>query len=237
MSDMAEAASSGTRGVLYIVATPIGNLEDITLRALRILKEVDLIACEDTRQTLKILTKYGIRKRLLSYFQPREKQRVSQIMGFLNAGQNVALVSDAGTPGLSDPGFRLIQESILQGIPIVPVPGASAVTSALTASGLPTHRFLFLGFPPPKLQKAKNLLLSLAREEGTIIFYLPPRKLAVFLEIIRETLGNRRIVIARELTKIYEEFIRGNAEQLAESLKFGPLKGEATLLIEGFKRK
>ena len=234
---MKSPSPNSTKGSLYIVSTPIGNREDITLRALRILKEADLIACEDTRQTLKLLARYGIRKQLLSYFQPREQQRIPQIIGFLRAGQNVALVSDAGTPGLSDPGFRLIQESILQRIPIVPVPGPAAVTAALTASGLPTHRFLFLGFPPPKREKTTKLLLSLAREEGTIVFYLPPRKIGLFLEIVRETLGRRRIVIARELTKIYEEFIRGTVDELLESLKAKVLKGEATILIEGFKGK
>jgi len=234
---MAEAVSARTGGILHVVATPIGNLEDITLRALRVLKEADLIACEDTRQTLKLMAKYGIRKRLLSYFQPMEQQRLPQIMGCLKAGQKVALVSDAGTPGLSDPGFRLIQEAILQGIPVVPVPGPSALTAALTVSGLPTHRFLFLGFPPARPEKTKKLLLSLAGEEGTLVFYLPTRKMADFLEIIRGTLGNRRIVIAREMTKVFEEFIRGSVEEVEHGLKLRTLKGEATLLIEGFKAK
>ncbi len=232
---MAETASTKTSGTLYVVATPIGNLEDITLRALRVLKEADLIACEDTRHTLKLMAKYGIRNRLLSHFQPRERQRLPQIMGCLKAGQKVALVSDAGTPGLSDPGFRLIQEAILQGIPVVPIPGPSALTAALTVSGLPTHRFLFLGFPPVKKERAKKLLLSLAGEEGTLIFYLPTRKMAEFLEIVQAALGNRRVVIARELTKVFEEFIRGSADEVRHGLEIRSLKGEATLLIEGFK--
>jgi 16S rRNA (cytidine1402-2'-O)-methyltransferase len=218
-------------GILYIVATPIGNLEDLTFRALNTLKKVHFIACEDTRQTKKILTAYNLKKELFSYYQPKEKQRIPPIISRLKRGEDVALVSDAGTPGISDPGFPLIREAINQGIKVVPIPGVSAVTAALSAAGLPTHRFLFLGFPPPKRAAAKKLLLSLRDETGTLIFYLPPRKLPNFLVLIQETLGERQIVFAREITKIYEEFLRGIPRELIHSLDKISHKGEATLLI------
>jgi 16S rRNA (cytidine1402-2'-O)-methyltransferase len=220
-------------GTLYIVATPVGNLEDITLRAIRILKEVEAIACEDTRQTVKLLNKYEIRKRLISYFQPRERQRVPEIISLLKAGKDVALVSDAGTPGISDPGFLLIREALKEGIRVIPVPGPSAFAAALSASGLPTHRALFAGFPPPKSEATRKLLLSLKDEEATLIFYLPVRRIPEFLHLILETLGDRRMVIAREITKIHEEFIRGAARDLLEAALKRTFKGEATVLIEG----
>ena len=224
-------------GTLYIVATPIGNLEDITLRAVRVLKEVEAIACEDTRQTVKLLNKYEIRKRLISYFQPRERQRVPEIISLLKAGKDVALVSDAGTPGISDPGFPLIREALKEGIRVVPVPGPSAFAAALSASGLPTHRSLFAGFPPPKSEATRKLLTSLKDEEATLIFYLPVRRIAEFLHLILATLGDRRIVIAREITKIHEEFIRGAARELFEVASKRTFKGEATVLIEGRARE
>ena len=220
-------------GRLFIVGTPVGNLEDITLRALRVLGEVEAIACEDTRQTLKILNRYGIRKPLISYFQPREGQRVPEIVRILKDGRDVALVSDAGTPGISDPGFPLIREALKEGIPVVPVPGPSAVTAALSASGLPTHRFLFVGFPPPKATGLKKCLAALSREEATLVFFLPTRKLPQFLGAVEEVLGNRKVVVARELTKIHEEFIRGKVGELAAKLGTRILKGEATVLVEG----
>lgn len=224
-------------GILYIVATPIGNLEDLTFRALRILNEADTIACEDTRQTLKLLSKYNIRKRLISYFQPKEGQKIPQIIHLLEEGKRVALVSDSGTPGVSDPGYRLIQEALKKGIRIIPVPGPSALVAALSASGLPTHRVLFLGFPSPKMARARKLLLSLRDEEATLIFYLPTRKIADFLLAAEEILGNRQVVIAREMTKVYEEFLRGEARVLREKAEKLGLKGEATLLIQGRTRK
>lgn len=220
-------------GTLYVVATPVGNLEDITLRAIRILKEVEAIACEDTRQTAKLLNKYEIRKRLISYFQPRERRRIPEIVSLLKAGRDVALVSDAGTPGISDPGFPLIREALKEGIRVIPVPGPSAFAAALSASGLPTHRALFAGFPPPKSEATRKLLLSLKDEEATLIFYLPVRRIPEFLHLILETLGDRRMVIAREITKIHEEFIRGAARDLLEAALKRTFKGEATVLIEG----
>jgi len=220
-------------GILYIIATPIGNLEDLTLRALRILEKVSLIACEDTRQTLKLLNTYNLKKTLISYYHPKESQKIPRIMNCLKKGDDVALVTDSGTPGISDPGYPLIKEAIDQGIRVIPIPGASALTAALSASGLPTHRFLFLGFPPPKKEALKKLFTSLKNEKSTLVLYLPTRRIHFFLQICLETLGNRQIVIAREMTKVHEEFIRGKAEDLANKLQKKQLKGEATILIEG----
>jgi 16S rRNA (cytidine1402-2'-O)-methyltransferase len=222
-----------TFGRLYVVATPVGNLEDITLRALRILGEVAAIACEDTRQTLKILNRFGLKKPLISYYQPREGRRIPELIGHLKHGRDIALVSDAGTPGISDPGFPLIREALKEGILVVPIPGASAVTAALSASGLPTHRFLFAGFPPPKKTGLVKFLKALKEEDATLVFFLPTRRIPDFLEAVPGALGNRRIVIARELTKIHEEFLRGSVGELSKSVGKRTLKGEATILVEG----
>lgn len=232
-----EAPKTDSRGVLYVVATPIGNLEDITLRALRVLGEVEAIACEDTRRTLGLLARHGIRKRLISYYQPRENQRLPEILSLLESGRDVALVSDAGTPGISDPGFPLIREALKRGLRVVPVPGPSAVAAALSAAGLPTHRFLFLGFPPPKTAGRRKLLQSLRDESGTLVFYLPTRKLAEFLEETRDILGDRQVVVGRELTKIHEEFMRGAASSLAEKIGRAAVKGEAVVLVQGAARE
>jgi 16S rRNA (cytidine1402-2'-O)-methyltransferase len=229
----ADPQESRAFGRLYVVATPVGNLEDITLRALRILGEVAAIACEDTRQTLKILNRFGLKKPLISYYQPREGRRIPELIGHLKHGHDIALVSDAGTPGISDPGFALIREALKEGIPVVPIPGASAVTAALSASGLPTHRFLFAGFPPPKKAGLRKFLESLRDEDATLVFFLPTRRLGDFLEAVLTALGDRRVVVARELTKIHEEFLRGSAGELAASLSNKALKGEATVLVEG----
>jgi 16S rRNA (cytidine1402-2'-O)-methyltransferase len=222
-------------GRLFVVATPIGNLEDITLRALRVLGEVEAIACEDTRETIKLLARHGLKKRLISYFHPREGRRVPEIIGLLKSGRDVALVSDAGTPGISDPGFPLIREALKEGVPVVPIPGPSAVTAALSASGLPTHRFLFLGFPPPRKGGLLKFIGSLKEEKATLVFYLPLRRTLEFLEAVETVLGDRRVAVARELTKIHEEFIRGTAAELRQSLGSRLLRGEATILVEGSK--
>ncbi len=222
-------------GDLYVVATPIGNLEDLTFRALRTLGEVSVIVCEDTRQTRKLLNKYGIKKKLISYYHPKESQKIPQIISLLKQGKDVALVTDSGTPGISDPGYPLLREAITQGIKIIPIPGPAAITAALSAAGLPTHRFLFLGFLPPKKEATKKLLVSLKNEKATLVFYLPTRKLLSFLDLARETIGNRQIVIAREMTKIYEEFLRGTTEELLKKLEDKKLKGEATVLIQGLR--
>ncbi|MFC2169780.1 16S rRNA (cytidine(1402)-2'-O)-methyltransferase [Acidobacteriota bacterium] len=228
-----ERSGRSSFGKLYVVATPIGNLEDLSQRALRILAEVSIIACEDTRHTKKLLKRYEIKNKLISYFQPKEKTKAQRIIEIIREGKDVALVSDAGTPGISDPGFPLIREAMIQGIKIIPIPGATALTAALSASGLPSHRFLFLGFPPAKKEATKKLLYSLKSETATLIFYLPPRKLAIFLKFVHEILGDRQVVIAREMTKIYEEFLKGTPSELIERFKEKTPKGEATLLIKG----
>jgi len=220
-------------GTLYIVATPIGNLEDITLRALRILKDVAAIACEDTRQTVKLLNRFEFRKELISYFQPQEARKIPLLLDILKRGKDVALVSDSGTPGISDPGFRLVREALREGIKVVPLPGPCAAVTALCASGLSTHRFLFAGFPPPKKGALRKSLLALKDESATLIFYLPARKAAEFLEAILETMGGRDIVIAREITKIHEEFLRGKADEILRSMGERALKGEITVLVSG----
>jgi len=227
------APGSRPRGALFVVATPMGNLADITLRALDVLRAVDTIVCEDSRQTLKLLNKYGIKKRLISYFQPREARRIPEILRILEEGRDAALVTDSGTPGISDPGFRLVREAIAAGIRIVPLPGPCALAASLSASGLPTHRALFLGFPPPKKEAARKFLLSAREEPGTLIYYLPSRKISDFLALVQGTLGNRQIVIAREMTKIHEEFIRGTVQEVISSLEKRTMKGEMTVLVHG----
>lgn len=224
-------------GRLFVIATPIGNLEDITFRAVQVLTEVNAIACEDTRHTRKLLNRFNLKKELISYFEPKERQKIPKIMDLLKSGKDLALVSDAGTPGISDPGFPLIQAALEAGIQIVPIPGVSALTAALSAAGLPTHRFLFLGFPPVKKGAAKKLLNSLSQESATLIFYLPARKLIPFLEMIQETLGARQVVIAREMTKLHEEFLRGTPDELLSTLTPVQGKGEVTLLIHGYKKQ
>lgn len=231
-----ETISPSPYGRLFVVATPIGNLEDLTFRALNILKEAAVIACEDTRHSKKLLNKYHLQKKLISYFHPKEKQKIPLLIDLLKKGNDLALISDAGTPGISDPGYPLIQEALRQKISVTPIPGASALTAALSAAGLPTHRFLFLGFPPVKKQASLNLLQSLTEESATLIFFLPARKTMNFLELIRTKLGNRRVVIAREITKLHEEFLRGSPEELIKQLERRSLKGEVTLIISGKSR-
>ncbi|HEX4810823.1 MAG TPA: 16S rRNA (cytidine(1402)-2'-O)-methyltransferase [Bryobacteraceae bacterium] len=218
---------------LYLIATPIGNLEDITLRALRILRdEVSLIACEDTRQTLKLIEHFEIRKPLVSYHDHNETSRTSGLLERLARGESVALVSDAGTPLVSDPGYRLVVAAIENNYRVVPVPGASAALAALTASGLPVDQFRFVGFLPPKSTQRRKLFEDFSADLGTIVAYESPHRIISTLEDIEAVLGNRRVVLARELTKIHEEFLRGTASDLKRSLQDRPaIKGEFTLLI------
>ena len=218
---------------LYLVATPIGNLEDITLRALRVLKEVDLIACEDTRQTLKLLSHYGIKTRLVSYHEHNEMTKAAELIVDLEGGAKIALVTDAGMPGISDPGFHLIALAIRHHVPVVPIPGASAFLAALVASGLPTDSFRFSGFLPAKSGQRRKLLESVKDTPRTQVFYEAPHRLLQTLADVVEVLGNsRHIVVAREVTKIHEEFLRGRATEVLDQLKSrGDVKGEITLLI------
>jgi 16S rRNA (cytidine1402-2'-O)-methyltransferase len=219
-------------GTIYLVATPIGNLEDITLRALRILKEADLIACEDTRQTRKLLEHFQIRKPLISYHEHNEAARAAELVEKAFAGATIAVVSDAGMPGISDPGFRLVQRAIEQGITVTPIPGAVAAEAALAASGLPTDSFRFCGFLPPRHGERRRLLESLAGETATLIFYEAPHRIIATLEDVGEVLGSRPVVVARELTKVHEEFVRGSVRDVLENLRSRPsLKGEITLLV------
>jgi 16S rRNA (cytidine1402-2'-O)-methyltransferase len=225
------------KGTLYIVSTPIGNMEDITLRALRILKEVDLIAAEDTRRTGLLLKHFGIQASLTSYFEGNELKKREFILAKLKEGKNVALVSDAGTPGVSDPGFRLIQLAIENQLSIIPIPGSSAVITALSVSGLPTDAFLFKGFLPHKSKKRRDLLKELENARETLIFYESPHRISETLRDILDILGEREIVLTRELTKVYEEIIRGNASEILNQVGDRRLKGEITLVISGKTRK
>jgi 16S rRNA (cytidine1402-2'-O)-methyltransferase len=218
---------------LYLVATPIGNLEDITLRAIRTLKEVDLIACEDTRQTQKLLSHYGIDKRTTSYHEHNELTRSAELIMQLERGESIALVTDAGMPGISDPGYRLVALAIRHHIPVVPIPGPTAFLAALVASGLPTDSFRFNGFLPEKSGKRCKLLESVRNSPRTQIFYEAPHRLIESLQDVADVLGpTRHVVIAREVTKIYEEFVRGQARDVLEEMKLrDEIRGEITLLI------
>ena len=216
---------------LYIVATPIGNLEDMTFRAVRILSEVDLIAAEDTRHTLKLLNYYGISKPLTSYFDHNQKFKGDRILSDLKQGKSVALVSDAGTPCVSDPGYNLVRDAIAAGIAVVPIPGASAVVAALSASGLPSDIFTFCGFPPSRQGKRRAFFSQFAANPGTLVFYEAPHRLLASLADLEIALGSRTIVVARELTKLYEEFIRGTASEIMQHFSPTGVKGEVAILV------
>lgn len=218
------------KGKLYIIATPIGNLEDITLRALRILKEVDIIAAEDTRQTLKLLNHYDISKHLISYHRHNEETKSNYLIEKLNEGQNIGLVSDAGTPGISDPGEEVIKKAIEEGIEVIPIPGACAMVNALICSGLNTKEFSFLGFLPLNKKLRKEKLEEIKNSSKTIILYEAPHKMKATLKDLKDYIGKREVVLARELTKIHEEFIRKPIEELIEEVE--NLKGEMILVIE-----
>lgn len=218
-------------GTLHLVSTPIGNLEDITLRALRILKEVDLVVCEDTRQTKKLLDRYQIVKALESFFEQNEESKIDKIIKLLQDGLNVALVTDAGTPSISDPGYRLVKAAIQKSVEVVPLPGPSAVTAALAASGLPTGSFVFVGFLPSKEGQRKNFLRTLGNEQRTIIAFESPERLNYCLQSILEILGDRLICVAREMTKVHEEFFRGRVSAGIEHFEKNKVKGEITLVI------
>lgn len=219
-------------GNLFIVATPIGNLEDITLRAVRILRECDFIACEDTRQSRKLLDHFGISKPLVSYHDHNEAERAMGLVERIQAGESGALVTDAGTPLVSDPGYRLVRAAISAGIVVVPIPGVSAGVGALSAAGLPTDAFRFCGFLPAKSSQRRAALEGLKSETCTLIFYETPHRILGALEDVHAVLGERPVVVARELTKMHEEFLRGNAQEIREKLAARTtVKGEITLLI------
>ncbi len=219
-------------GCLYLVATPIGNLEDITLRALRVLKEVDLIACEDTRQTQKLLNHYDIRKRLISYHEHNEITRASELVIELEQGARAALVSDAGMPLVSDPGHRLVTLCIRHHIPVTPIPGPSALVAALAASGFATQEFLFAGFLPARSGQRRKALAELAAHPHVLVLYEAPHRIEEALEDALAILGDRSAVLAREVTKIHEEFLRGTLRELLEEVQSKPRRGEMTLLID-----
>jgi 16S rRNA (cytidine1402-2'-O)-methyltransferase len=220
------------KGALYVVATPIGNLEDITYRAVRVLREADLIACEDTRHTAKLLDHYGVDKPTVSYHEHNEAARAEELVARMEQGLNVAQVTDAGMPGISDPGYRVIKLAIERGIPVVPVPGPSALIAALAASGLPTDSFQFLGFLPAKSGQRRTLLETLRNAQNTVVVYEAPHRIAETMKDVAEILGAERpVVLARELTKLHEEFIRGPAGEILARAQAQNLKGEITLLI------
>ena len=218
---------------LYICATPIGNLEDITLRALRILKEVDVIAAEDTRHTKKLLNKHRISTTLTSYHKFNIREKTKYILNLIKEGKSAALVSDAGMPGISDPGYELIKEAIKEGIAIVPIPGPTASITALASSGLPTDCFAFEGFLPAKEGERVKVLNRLKDDSRTLIFYEAPHRLVKMLQDLKKVFGSRKVVLARELTKKFEEFVRGSIEELLSKFETKKPKGEFVVIVEG----
>lgn len=226
-----------TSGTLYVVATPIGNLEDLTVRARRILSEVDVIACEDTRHTRLLLAHYSVATPVVSYHEHNEARRTPELLLRLRQGENVALVSDAGTPALSDPGHLLIREAAALGMPIVAVPGASAVTAALTVSGLPTDRFVFLGFLPRKPGARRRALEEVASVPWTLVLFESPHRITAVLQDLLAVLGDRRVAMARELTKRFEEVVRGTISEALSRLEVHPPRGEFTIVVEGARRR
>ena len=220
-------------GTLYIVATPIGNLEDITLRAMRIMKEADVIAAEDTRHTRKLLDRYEIDTSMTSYHDHNKEEKAPVLIDKLLDGKNIALVSDAGTPGISDPGYFLINLAISENIPVTPIPGATAAITALSVSGLPTDRFVFEGFLPSKQTARRKRLNELEQEERTLIFYEAPHRIMKTIRDMLDVFGDRKAVITRELTKIHEEAVRGGLSNILKHLQSGTLKGEFTIIVHG----
>ncbi len=229
---MVHQETAGT-GTLFIVSTPIGNLEDITLRALRVLKEVSLVAAEDTRRIRKLLQAYGVRTPVVSLYDQVESKKAPLLISKIREGKDVAYVCDAGTPLVSDPGYILVRQAVADGVPVVPVPGPSAVIAALSVAGLPTDRFVFCGFPPSKAARRRAFLTSLADETGTIVFFESPRRLQACLEDLHALWGDRRAAVARELTKKFESIYRGTLSELLLRLEPETLRGEITLLVEG----
>ena len=222
-------------GILYVVATPIGNLEDITLRALRVLKEVDLIAAEDTRHTRKLLTHFGITTPTLSYYKEKERERTAVIITKLHEGLNVALVSDAGTPGISDPGSILVHKATAENIKVEPIPGPSSLTAALSVAGISDSSFIFLGFAPPRRKQRQDLLLSLRQEKRHLVFFEAPHRLQSFLQDCHAILGERSVLWCRELTKMHEELTRDSLSTVLTHCQDKKIKGESVFIISGAK--
>lgn len=224
---------TATAGTLYLVATPIGNLEDLSYRARRVLAEVDVIACEDTRHTRHLLAHYGITTSLVSYHEHNEARRTAELLRRLRGGENVALVSDAGTPAVSDPGYTLIREAGAAGFPVVSIPGPSAVMAALTVSGLPPDRFVFVGFLPRKSGERRRALEEIATVPWTLVMFEAPHRITAVLQDVREVFGDRRIALARELTKKFEDVFRGTVSEAIEHVRVHPPRGEFTIVLEG----
>lgn len=221
-------------GTLYVVSTPIGNLEDLTYRAVRVLSEVDLIACEDTRHSQKLLNHYGIKAKTVSYHEHNERDRAEELIGKIQSGLDVAIVSDAGTPGISDPGFRVVRMALEAELKVVPIPGPTALVSALVASGLPSDEFFFAGFLPARAGARRSRLAELARIPSTLVFYEAPHRMAASLKDAREILGEREAVVARELTKLHEEIVRGRLSDLADKFSAGGQepRGEMVVVVD-----
>jgi 16S rRNA (cytidine1402-2'-O)-methyltransferase len=233
LKEQTDKKSEATLMSLYLVATPIGNLEDITLRALRVLKEADLIACEDTRHTRRLLNHYGIDKPAISYHEHNERERAEELLKRLARGERIALVTDAGTPGISDPAYRVVTAAIEKGIEVIPIPGPTALIAALVASGLPTDAFLFIGFLPARRQARRKKLEELRAVRETLVIYEAPHRIRETLAVAREVLGERRAVLARELTKLHEQFIRGTLSEISSQLQAQEPRGEMVLVIAG----
>lgn len=234
MINVQRSFSNEQTGVLYLVATPIGNLDDMTVRSLETLRTVDVIACEDTRQTRKLLNHFEIDKRTVSYHEHNKEASGNGLLQWLAEGKQIALVSDAGLPAISDPGAELVRDAAAAGFPVIPVPGANAALTALIASGLPTDRFVFCGFIGRENKERREELDRLKKYPETLIFYEAPHRIEKTLGAIREAWGNRRAVLARELTKRYEEFVRGTIDELLEWLREGEARGEFCLIVEGY---
>jgi 16S rRNA (cytidine1402-2'-O)-methyltransferase len=224
------------KGTLYIVSTPIGNLEDITLRALRVLREVDMIAAEDTRNSLKLLTHHGVRKPMISYWREKEQKRSDEIISRLEEGKSIALISDAGTPGISDPGSVIIKKAIQENIQIISVPGPSAFVAALSVSGLPTEHFTYHGFLPSRKIQRKKRIEDLRFEEGSLIFYEAPHRIIESLQDMAEILGERKAALVKEITKIHEHVVRGGISEIIEEIRKTTIVGEYVIIVEGWER-
>lgn len=229
-----KSAASEGQGRLYVVATPMGNLADITLRALDVLRSVDIVAAEDTRKTRRMLAHHQIEKPLISYYEHNEKRRAGELISRLTQGEDIAIVSDAGTPGISDPGYRLVTAALKADIQVIPIPGVSALTAALSAAGMPTDGFVFAGFAPKRQGRRRALLERLATSPFTNIFYESPQRIVNLLSEVRDAMGDRDCVVAREMTKFYEEFLRGPISEVIAALSAREkIKGECTVLIAG----